>query len=174
MWCKHEKLHLNLSSMYISANTIKHHGNQDIEQTMLVLSLLLNFGLCLPISGRQSPNTQIMIYRLDTTSLVIVVLDRMSCFGRTILISAESRIFLPKYSYFCRNMTISAFLPNPIFEPESLFRQANQKNIRPNYSAESLLGRTLLSTLVTVGMSIFQLLLSILSSDILSNQKGAC
>ena len=100
MWCKHEKLHLNLSSMYISANTIKHHGNQDIEQTMLVLSLLLNFGLCLPVSGRQSPNTQIMIYRLDTTSLVIVVLDRMSCFGRTILISAESRIFLPKYDYF--------------------------------------------------------------------------
>ena len=148
MWCKHEKLHLNLSSMYISANTIKHHGNQDIEQTMLVLSLLLNFGLCLPISGRQSPNTQIMIYRLDTTSLVIVVLDRMSCFGRTILISAESRIFLPKYSYFCRNMTISAFLPNPIFEPESLFRQANQKNIRPNYSAESLLGRTLQNTLI--------------------------
>ena len=40
-------------------------------------------------------------------------------------------------------MTISAFLPNPVFEPESLFRQVNQKNIRPNYSAESLLGRTL-------------------------------
>ena len=40
-------------------------------------------------------------------------------------------------------MTISAFLPNPVFEPESLFRQVNQKNIWPNYSAESLLGRTL-------------------------------
>ena len=111
---------------------------------------VFSFGLCLPVRGRLSPNTQIMICRLVNTGVVVVVPDRMSCFGRTILISAESRIFLPKYSYFCRNMTISAFLPNPIFEPESLFRQANQKNIRPNYSAESLLGRTLVHSLLPI------------------------
>ena len=113
---------------------------------VLVLSLF-HFGLCLPISSKQSPNTQIVICRLDTTGLVVVlVLDWMSCFCPIILNLAK---ILQKYSHFCRNMTISAFLLNPVFVPESLFRQVNQ-NIRPNYSAESLLCPTLLRILVNV------------------------
>ena len=66
-------------------------------------------------------------------------------------------MFRPKYPHFCRKKVISAeilmFLPKEgcfcisaetDFWTESLFRHVDQKKIRPNYSAESLFGRTLL------------------------------
>jgi len=62
---------------------------------------VFSFGLCLPVRGRLSPNTQIMICRLVNTGVVVVVPDRMR-------LSAEKSSFRPKIGYFCRNKIISA------------------------------------------------------------------
>ena len=81
------------------------------------------------------PASQIWPVWIHRTGQVVAV-PKYQHFCRKKVISAEILMFLPKEGCFC----ISA---ETDFWTESLFRHVDQKKIRPNYSAESLFGRTL-------------------------------